>query len=242
MRIVAVCISRLSVGDQFQDLGLDGGVERGRRLVGDAAAPDGRRWRARSSRAGACRPKAGGGRRRTAAPAPGCRPRRAARWSGRGPARPRMPRWTPSSSVTCWPDGHQRVQRSGRVLRDEADLAAADLAPSAAGTARSRSSPSKTISPLPIRPVPGSIRRMDIAVAVLPDPLSPTSASVSPPRSENDTSRTARTSPRRVMNEALRSRTSRTGPRGSGLVVRAGSRLMVVTVVPFLWGIDGGEG
>ena len=59
--------------------------------------------------------------------------------------------------------------------------------------------------------LPGSIRRIDIAVAVLPEPLSPTSASVSPWRSEKETSRTARTSPRRVKNDALRSRTSSTG-------------------------------
>ena len=104
MRIVAVFISRLSVGDELQDLRLDGRVERGRRLVGDAAAPGGRRWRARSSRAGACRPTAGGDRRRTAARGSGM-PTSSEQLDGPvagGPAAA-CPRWTPSSSVTCWP-------------------------------------------------------------------------------------------------------------------------------------------
>ena len=180
-----------------------------------SAAPAGRRSPWRSSPAGACRPRAGAGRHRRGCSGSGMPTGSSSSIARSRAARPRIPRWTPSSSVRCSPDGHQRVQRSGRVLRDQSDLAAAELAPSAARGFEEVLALEQIWPPV-IRPVPGSIRRIDIAVAVLPEPLSPTSASVSPCRSVNETSRTARTSPRRVKNEALRSRTSRTGPRGTG--------------------------
>ena len=99
-------------------------------------------------------------------------------------------------------DGHQRVQGRGGVLRDEPDVAAADLGHLALGQLQQVLALEDDLAAGDLA-LPGSIRRIDIAVAVLPDPLSPTSASVSPWRSENDTSRTARTSPRRVIERGV---------------------------------------
>jgi hypothetical protein len=62
-----------------------------------------------------------------------------------------------------------------------------------------RSRPSTSTAPEQIRPDRGEMRpRMDINVALLPDPDSPTMHSVSPWPTENDTSSTACTAPSRL--------------------------------------------
>ena len=136
--------------DQLQDLRLDGGVEGGRRLVGDQqrrAAGDGERDH--HALAHAARELVGVGVE-PAAPAPGCRPASSssmARVAG-GPAAHAEVDAEQLGQVLA--GGHQRVQRRGRVLRDEPDLPAADASPSAVADRPSRSSPWKTIWPLVI--------------------------------------------------------------------------------------------
>ena len=76
-------------------------------------------------------------------------------------------------------DPQDRIQRHHRILEDHRDPVAADRAQSA-GTALTRSSPSKRIRPAAIRPG-GSISPMiENPVTDLPDPDSPTSPSTSP--------------------------------------------------------------
>src|SRR3989442_11250382 len=69
------------------------------------------------------------------------------------------------------------------------------------------------------------------AVADLPQPLSPTSPSTSPAASANETLRTARTTPRRVKNAALRSSSSR---RVRLSAERVGSAALGETATPAL--------
>ena len=64
MRMMAAPIFALQLAHEIEDLRLDGDVERGRRLVGDEQLRDCRRAPWRSSRAGACRPRAGADIRR----------------------------------------------------------------------------------------------------------------------------------------------------------------------------------
>jgi len=71
-------------------------------------------------------------------------------------------------------------------------------------------SPMRTVPPT-IRPSPsGSNRMMDSAVTLFPQPDSPTIPIVSPRRTSNETPSTARTTPSRVKNRALKSRTDST--------------------------------
>src|SRR6476620_11404285 len=75
-----------------------------------------------------------------------------------------------------------------------------------------RSTPSNRISPLSIRPGGFGIRRStDSAVTLLPEPDSPTIASVSPGSRWNDTPSTAVTVPRSVRNRVVRFLTSSSG-------------------------------
>src|SRR6202011_3043960 len=63
-----------------------------------------------------------------------------------------------------------------------------------------------------MRPGGGGIRRnIDSAVTLLPQPLSPTIARVSPGMTWNETPSTARTTPSRVKNQVFRSATSSNG-------------------------------
>src|SRR5882672_8002641 len=75
-----------------------------------------------------------------------------------------------------------------------------------------RSTPSNRISPFSIRPGGFGIRRStDSAVTLLPDPDSPTIASVSPGSTWNETPSTAVTVPRSVRNRVVRFLTSSSG-------------------------------
>src|SRR5436190_1970836 len=87
---------------------------------------------------------------------------------------------------------------------------------SASGSS-SRSRPSKITRPATVRPGGDAIRRrIDSDVTLLPQPDSPTTASVSPRSTENDTPSTARTTPSRVKKYVFRPCTSSSGAAGSG--------------------------
>src|SRR5262245_61421620 len=82
----------------------------------------------------------------------------------------------------------------------------------AAPSSLSRSCPSNSTSPDSMRPGGSGIRRSsESAVTLLPDPLSPTMASVSPAARSRDSPSTARTLPRGERKETDRSRTLRSG-------------------------------
>ena len=82
--------------------------------------------------------------------------------------------------------------------------------------------PWNTIWPPTIRPVGSGTRRMmDSAAIVLPDPLSPTTPSVSPWRMRKLTPSTALTTPSRVKKWVLRSTTSSRGVSSRSGVARA---------------------
>src|SRR4249919_241265 len=97
-----------------------------------------------------------------------------------------------------------------------------------------RSTPSNRISPLSIRPGGFGIRRStDSAVTLLPDPDSPTIASVSPGSRWNDTPSTAVTVPRSVRNRVVRFLTS-----SSGRVIRSEAHLLLEILVEPDAGVD----
>jgi hypothetical protein len=76
----------------------------------------------------------------------------------------------------------------------------------------SRSRPSSSIAPDSMRPGGSATRRrIDSAVTVLPEPLSPTSATVVAAGTWKDTSSTARSVPSSVRKLVTRSRTRRSG-------------------------------
>ena len=120
-----------------------------------------------------------------------------------------------SSSVRCWPTVISGFSEAAGSCGMSPICAAAELASSSDSRASSRSSPWNRIWPLVIRPgarqhPQDGHRGRRLAAAALADQR----RASRPGRRENETSLTARTSPRRVKNEALRSRTSRTGPPG----------------------------
>ena len=127
MMMIAEPNSRLQVHDQVEDLGLDGDVERGGRLVGDqqlrVAGQRHRDHRALPHAAGELVRVVVDPDRRAA----GCRPGRAARW--RACARPAWtPCCAPGTPRDLGADRVVRVQRGQRVLEDHRHLAAAQLA------------------------------------------------------------------------------------------------------------------
>ena len=72
-------------------------------------------------------------------------------------------------------------------------------------SARRRSIPSKRIAPPTMRPGGDGIsRRIDSELTVLPDPDSPTSPTISPGRTANETSSTTRFAPSSVSNSTVR--------------------------------------
>ncbi len=82
---------------------------------------------------------------------------------------------------------------------------------SSAGFSPTSSRPSSLTEPEAMRPG-GSIRpRIEKPVTLLPEPDSPTSPTISPASSENDTSLTARRGPRRVANSVERPSTASSG-------------------------------
>ena len=95
----------LQLAHQVEDLRLDGDVERRGRLVGDQQLGIARRAPWRSSRAGACRRRAGADRRARAAPARGCGRGAASRRRGPSASRLRDSPWcSATASAICSPD------------------------------------------------------------------------------------------------------------------------------------------
>ena len=110
---------------------------------------------------------------------PTCSSSSTARW--RAAVSAFMPRWMRSGFGDLPADGQHRVERGHRVLEDHGDLFAADVPPSrfrSAGAGRARGNER---CPLAISPGGMGIRRrIDSMVTDLPQPLSPTTARVSP--------------------------------------------------------------
>ena len=98
-----------------------------------------------------------------------------------------------SPSATCSPTGHTGFEGGQRVLKDDADLLAADRRASRARRRRSARGRAGGCSSARTAAADGSRRRTERAVSVLPQPLSPTRASVSPSATANETPSTAGT-------------------------------------------------
>ena len=182
---------RLQVLEQLEDLRLHGDVERGGRLVGDRAGRA--RWRApsRSSRAGAGRRRADADSSAAASPARECRPGSAVRACARAAAAPVMP-WCSNRispicfSIVCsglsevigsWKMMVMSLPRTWRISLSESG---------------SRSRPLNRIEPEGCcADGYGNSFITDSAVTDLPEPDSPTSATVSPLLISNEMRSTA---------------------------------------------------
>ena len=116
--------------------------------------------------------------------------RRAVRARARGP-RPRARDRAPRASRDLVADRVDRIERDHRLLKDEADAAAADLRASRPRRGPARLRPSSSMRPSAMRPGGMTSRTIDSAVTDLPLPDSPTRPSVSPRPIANDTSSTA---------------------------------------------------
>src|SRR6266850_1957806 len=91
----------------------------------------------------------------------------------------------------------------------------------ASSSSESRSRPLKRMRPATMRPAGAATSRMiESALTDLPQPDSPTSATVSPSATSHDTPSTARTTPPRVTNCVWRSITSRRVPTARGSLAR----------------------
>ena len=206
--------SACSRREEIEDLGLDGDVERGGRLVGDQELRSrGQRHRDHGALAQAARELVRVVARalaRRRAPAPGRAspppaPRPPARVTRRGRAGARdlvADRRRPGSARSSAPG---RPWRCGRPARGA----------SASASFSSRSSPWRRTRPRAMRPGGGTSRMIDSAVTLLPQPDSPTSPSTSPRASAKLRPSTARSSPasvvKRVSSASTRSR-ARGGP------------------------------
>src|SRR5436190_5290522 len=122
-----------------------------------------------------------------------------------------VPRCRWIGSATCRPtvsDGFSELIGSWKIIA----MRSPRTPRIAASSTFSRSRPSNRTSPLSIFPGGSGISRSsERAVTLFPEPLSPTIATVSPAATSNETDSTARTRPRCVRNETLRSRTRRSG-------------------------------
>ena len=178
--------SRLQPLEQVEDLRLDRDVERGGRLVGD------QQRRVAGERHGDRRALAHAAGelvrilRRAALPGRGCRRRSSRRTAAVGRLAPRAAEMDADRLGDLLADGVDRVEAGQRLLEDDADVVAADAgaAAPAAAPASSTVSPSlrrRRTLPAAIAPVcRGSRPTTERLVTDLPDPDSPTSATVSP--------------------------------------------------------------
>ena len=212
------------VAQHVEDAGLHGDVQRRGRLVGDQHLRAGRPPPSRSSPAGACRRRAGAGSCSTRCSAAGCRPARAAR-SPRSVAACRAGPGGLQHLADLPAHGEDRVQRGHRLLEDVGDVLAADVPQRRASGSRSarcrRAGPSRRRGRCA-----AAARSGAIAVTLLPQPDSPTSAEHLARRdARRTTSSTARPVPSSVRNATVRSRTSSSGDRGGGVGQRRGRRV-----------------
>ncbi len=139
IRMMAAPVLALSSRIRSRICAWIGDVERRGRLVGDQQLAGRRRAPWRSSRAGACRRRAGADIARCAAPAPGMRTRRSIS-TARASAASRDQALVQRQRLGDLPaDGQHRVERGHRLLEDHRDLVAAHRRASRARTASSRS-------------------------------------------------------------------------------------------------------
>ena len=121
------------------------------------------------------------------------------------------PRWISTPSVSWRPTestGFSEVMGSWKTMA----ISRPRTRRISSSESRRRSRPLNQTSPPTIRPAGAATRRMtESALTLLPQPDSPTRATVSPSRTSQETSSTARTTPPRVVNWVLRWRTSRRG-------------------------------
>ena len=193
---IAMPSSSLQPAQQLEDLRLHRHVERGRRLVGDQHASARSPAPSRSSRAGACRPRARAGRRRRAGAASGiadqlraARPRgsrAAARETRRGapasPPRSARRRCRRGAARTAGPGRSSRCRRrAAAAARRRAAVSRSSPVEAARGRRRARSAPR-------VRPITVSVETL------LPEPDSPTIPSVRPGSTASETPSTACTS------------------------------------------------
>ncbi len=114
----------------------------------------------------------------------------------------------PQGLADLAPDGQHRVERGHRLLEDHADGVAADAAHLALGQAEEVAALEPDRAGEPRRRL-GQSRRIDIEVTDLPQPDSPTIASVSPARIAKETPSTARLTPSGVRKWTWRFSTER---------------------------------
>ena len=187
IRITARPRSCLQLAHQVEDLRLRRDVERGRRLVGDQDARlGGERQRDHHALAQAARELERSSCRRAGRGA-GCRPGAAARRRARGRARLDRSRRAGGSprSAGCRSCGRPRASSSapGRRSRSRRRGSRASSRPWPSSCARSTTLPSawrSRISPASTLPGRSTMRRIERAVTLLPQPLSPTMPSVWP--------------------------------------------------------------
>ena len=208
--------SRVAVVEQIEDLGLDGHVERGRRLVGDQQLGSQASAIAIITR---CRmPPETGADSRRAALRRGIRPRRAARRARdlRGPVAV-VPRSVSVIYVPTVSVGLRSSSGPGRSSRAHA----ADVLELPLGRGV-RSRPPRATRRRRCRRQLGTRPMIESAVTDLPQPDSPTSAS-SPLLDVNDTPSTARTTPSRSEEVRLQVADAEDGPRHHVSLVRGSS-------------------
>ena len=114
------------------------------------------------------------------------------------------------ASAICWPTvriGFSAPRGFWKII----EIAAPWMRRSCFEEAEVMSSPAKRMRPWLTRPEASSRRVTANAVTDFPEPLSPTTPSVSPAATEKDTPRTASTSPRRVEKVTCRSSMARRG-------------------------------
>ena len=176
----AMPFPRLQVGEQLQDLRLDGDVERGRRLVGDQQLRRaGERHRDHDALAHAAGElvRVGVEALRRGGDAHELHQLERPRLRAAGAL---MPRCCDERLRDLEADRQHRVEARHRLLEDHADArrrASPACRPRRPPSCRP---PSTTMRPAEMRPMPaGSSPMIDSAVRLLPQPDSPTSASVS---------------------------------------------------------------
>ncbi len=183
-------VSRFSSRKQLEHLRLHRHIERCGRLVGDQHLGVERDGHGDQRRAGACRRRTGADSRRCVGGDRGCARAPASRWRAPARLRPAERWWARSTSMIWSPIVEHGIERRQRVLEHHRDLgatpAAQRLGREAAAGRRRRAVP----CPAPRSPAaaPGRARRE--TSCVLPEPNSPTTASVSPRRTDSETSST----------------------------------------------------
>ena len=171
--MIAMPSSSLQLAQQLEDLRLDRHVERGRRLVGDQQLRARTPAPSRSSRAAACRPRAGADTRRRAARARECRRARsisiarAARlardifWCSRDRLDDLLADGVAPGSATSSAPGRSSRSALPRIVAHLALAQRQQIVPVEAGSRRRRSGPADA----------ATSRMIDSAVTLLPQPL-----------------------------------------------------------------------